>query len=78
MEFYATVAMISGFAYLMIYFTDSEKYMNEEEKKNRVTAWIQWGRQGGSLRRYVALVVIFFLLLHYYQQRHLHRIKHIV
>ncbi|MBP3476819.1 MAG: leucine-rich repeat protein [Lachnospiraceae bacterium] len=65
-EIYATVAMIAGLFYLMLYFTDQERGMTEEEKKEKVAALIRWAKTGRSYRRYAALAVIFCLLLYYH------------
>ncbi len=66
LELYATLEMIAGLAYLLLYFTDGGCGMTEEEKKELVSRIIQWARRGGRLRRDVALVAIFLLLVYYH------------
>ena len=65
-ELYATLAMIAGFAYLLLYFTDRERGMTEETKKELVSRIIRWAKQGGRIRRYLALAAIFVLLVYYH------------
>lgn len=66
MEWYATEAMIAGFAYLLVYFTERKRGMTEEEKNERIAGLVRWARRGGRLRRLVALAAIFVLLLYYH------------
>lgn len=66
LELYATLEMIAGLAYLLLYFTDGGCGMTEEEKKELVSRIIQWAHRGGRLRRDVALVAIFLLLVYYH------------
>ncbi len=65
-EVYATVAMIAGLTYLLLYFTDKERGMTEEEKKEIVSALVRWARQGHRLRKYIAMMAIFCLLVYYH------------
>ncbi|MCD7726633.1 MAG: leucine-rich repeat protein, partial [Clostridiales bacterium] len=65
-ELYATVAMISGLLYLMLYFADKKHGMTEEEKKEKVAALVNWARAGSRFRKYAALTLIFFLLAYYH------------
>lgn len=60
MEIYATVVMIAGLSYILIYFSDGKSGMTEEEKKEIVTALVKWAKKGRRVRRYVALTVIFW------------------
>ena len=63
---YATLAMIAGFAYLLLYFGGSGKGMTEETKKELVAGIVSWAKKGGRMRRLAALSVIFLLLLYYH------------
>lgn len=65
-EIYATVAMIAGLAYLMLYFADKERGMTEDEKQEIIMSLIRWAKCGSRIRRYVVLVPIFVLLFYYH------------
>lgn len=65
-ELCATLAMIAGIAYLLLYFTDRERGMTEETKKEMVSRLIRWAKQGGRGRKYLALAAIFALLVYYH------------
>ena len=66
LELSATLAMIAGFGYLLLYFTDKERGMTEERKKELVSCLVAWAKQGGRLRKYIALAAIFVLLVYYH------------
>ena len=66
LELSATLAMIAGFAYLLLYFTDRERGMTEERKKELVSCLVAWAKQGGRSRKYLALAAIFVLLVYYH------------
>lgn len=66
LELYATLAMIAGFAYLLLYFTDRKGGMTEETKKELVSRLIRWAKRGGKIRKLLALAAIFVLLVYYY------------
>lgn len=66
LELYATLAMVFGLAYLLLYFTDPQKGMTEETKKELVSRLVAWAKQGGRLRRALALAAIFVLLVYYH------------
>ena len=63
---YATLAMIAGFTYLLLYFKDSGRGMTEEAKKELVEGLVRWAKKGGRLRRLAALGAIFLLLAYYH------------
>lgn len=63
---YATLAMVSGLGYLMLYFADESHGMTEEEKRALTVRLIRWAQRGGQLRRLLALTVIFAVLLYYH------------
>lgn len=65
-ELSATLAMIAGFAYLLLYFADRERGMTEETKKELVSRLVAWAKQGGRIRKYLALAAIFVLLVYYH------------
>lgn len=66
LELYATLAMIAGFTYLLLYFTDRKGGMTEETKKELVSRLIRWAKRGGKIRKLLALTAIFVLLVYYY------------
>ncbi len=65
-QVYATIAMIAGLLYLLLYFADSDHGMTEEKKESLVSALIGWAKRGGCLRRYAAIAAIFCLLCYYH------------
>lgn len=65
-EVYATIAMIAGLSYLLLYFMEEGRGMTEREKEVFVAAFIRWGKKGGAFRRGCAIVVIFCLLAYYH------------
>ncbi len=65
-EIYATIGMISGLFYLLLYFTDRESGMTEEQKKEIVGALVEWAKKGTCIRKYAALAIIFVILLYYH------------
>ena len=66
LELSATLAMIAGFAYLLLYFADRERGMTEERKKELVSRIVGWAKRGGRIRKYLALAAIFVLLVYYH------------
>ena len=66
LELCATLSMIAGFAYLLLYFADRERGMTEETKKELVSRLVAWAKQGGRIRRWLALAAIFVLLVYYH------------
>lgn len=65
-EMYATVAMIAGFAYILLYFMYADRGMTEREKEVFVAAFIRWAKRGSGIRKYFALAAIFCLLVYYH------------
>lgn len=65
-EIYATVAMIAGLTYLLLYFMEESRGMTEKEKEVFVAAFIRWAKKGGRFRRGCAVVAIFCLLAYYH------------
>ena len=64
-QIYATIAMIAGFGYLLLYF-QGENGMTEQEKEEIIYRLISWAKQGGRIRRMLGLAVIFLFLAYYY------------
>lgn len=64
-EIYATLSMIAGFTYLLLYFTENGT-MTKEKKELLVSRLILWAQRGGKLRKITALAVIFLLLAYYH------------
>ena len=66
LELYATLAMIAGFAYLLLYFADRKRGMTEETKKELVSRLVGWAKRGGKIRKCLALAAVFVLLVYYH------------
>ena len=66
LELYATLAMIAGFAYLLLYFTDRKGGMTEETKKELVSRLVGWAKRGGRIRKCLALAAVSVLLVYYH------------
>lgn len=64
-QVYATIAMIAGFSYLLLYF-QGKNGIAELEKEEIIHRLVSWAKQGGSLRRILGLAVIFLFLLYYH------------
>lgn len=65
-ELCATLSMIAGLTYLLLYFADRKHGMTEETKKELVSRLVTWAKQGGKGRTYLALAAIFVLLVYYH------------
>lgn len=65
-ELYATLAMISGLSYLLLYFTERRHGMSEEIKKELISRLIVWAKKGSRMRSLLALAAIFMLLVYYH------------
>lgn len=63
---YATIAMISGLLYILLYFTTEQSGMTEADKNEAVGRLIAWAKKGGKLRRYLALAAILCVLVYYH------------
>lgn len=66
MEVYATLAMIAGLTYLLLYVMEESRGMSEREKEAFVAAFIRWGKKGGAFRKCCAMAAIFGLLMYYH------------
>lgn len=65
-EIFATVAMIAGLTYLLLYFVEEGCGMTEREKEAFVAALISWAKKGGAFRKCCAMAAIFCLLVYYH------------
>ncbi len=65
-EIYATVSMIAGFTYLLLYFKTREHGMTEEKKEELVARLVKWAKGAGGMKRLLALAAIFLLLAYYH------------
>ena len=65
-EIYATISMIAGFTYLLLYFKTREHGMTEEKKEELVSKLVNWARGAGGMKRILALTAIFLLLAYYH------------
>ena len=65
-EFYATLSIIAGFTWLLLYFSDRKRGMTEETKKRLVSRIVAWAKRGSKIRKYPAIAVIFVLLVYYH------------
>ena len=61
----ATLAMIAGFGYLLLYF-EGENGITEQEKEEIVYRIVEWAKQGGKIRRLLGVAVIFLFLAYYH------------
>ncbi len=64
-KIYATVAMIAGFGYLLLYF-EGEHGITEREKDEIVYRLIEWAKRGEKFRRLVGIAVISLFLIYYH------------
>lgn len=65
-EVYATLAMVAGLTYLLLYIMEESHGMTEREKEAAVAALIRWGKKGGAFRKCCAMAAIFGLLMYYH------------
>lgn len=65
-ELYATLAMIAGLSYVLLYFEPERKGMTEERKKELVSRLTGWAKHRGRLCKFLALAIIFLILLYYH------------
>ena len=65
-ELYATIGMVAGLSYLLLYFTDEECGMTEEKKKQLVSRLARWAKRGGRFRKMLAAAAIVLLLVYYH------------
>ena len=65
-ELVATLAMISGLSYVLLYFLERRRGMTEETKKEIMARIIAWAKKGGRLRKGMAIAAIFVFLVYYH------------
>lgn len=66
LEIYATIAMIAGLSYLLLYLNGDKSGMTEEEKNLLTGNIIRWAHKGSRFRILPALAAIFLLLFYYH------------
>ena len=64
-KIFATLGMIAGFTYLLLYFYTGESGVTESEKEEIISRLVRWA-QKGKLRKYLALLVISLFLIYYH------------
>ncbi len=62
---FATLGMVAGFTYLLLYFTGGEGGITEGEKEEVIARLVRWAHRG-KFRKYPALVIILLFLLYYH------------
>lgn len=62
---FATLGMVAGFSYLLLYFNSGEGGITEGEKEEIVSRLVRWARKG-KLRKYPALLLISVFLVYYH------------
>ena len=65
-KIYATIGMIAGLSYLLLYCADGESGMTEDQKKEIVGSLVKWAKKGKRIRKCVALAMIFLILVYYH------------
>lgn len=63
---YATLAMITGMAYMLLYFMEYKRGMTEEKKSELLSGLIGWAKRGGRYRKPIALAAIFVITVYYH------------
>ena len=64
-KIFATLGMVAGFTYLLLYFNSGEGGITEDEKEEIIYRLVRWARKG-KLRKYPALIVIMLFLVYYH------------
>lgn len=65
-QVYATLAMVAGFLYLLLYFAPDNPGITEKEKEELVSRLLRWAKRGGTVRKLLTFVALFFFLLYYH------------
>lgn len=65
-QVYATLAMIAGLSYLLLYFAPDNPGITEKEKEEYVSWVVKWGKNGGIIRKLLSCTVLFVFLLYYH------------
>lgn len=64
-KIFATLGMVAGFTYLLLYFASGESGITEDEKEEIISRLVRWAKKG-KLRKYSALIVIMLFLVYYH------------
>lgn len=64
-KIFATLGMVAGFTYLLLYFTSGENGITEGEKEEIISKLVRWSKKG-KFRKYPALILILLFLLYYH------------
>lgn len=62
---FATLGMVAGFTYLLLYFNSGESGITEGEKEEIISRLVRWARKG-KLRKYPAILIISVFLFYYH------------
>lgn len=62
---FATLGMVAGFTYLLLYFNAGEGGITEGEKEEIISRLVRWARKG-KLRKYPAILIISVFLFYYH------------
>ncbi len=65
-QVYATLAMVAGFLYLLLYFASDNPGITEKEKEELVSRMLGWAKRGGIVRKLSVFAALFFFLLYYH------------
>ena len=65
-QVYATLAMVAGLSYLLLYFAPENPGITEKEKDELVSRLLKWAKRGGIVRKLSAFVALFCFLLYYH------------
>ena len=75
---YATMAMIAGMTYLMLWFKPIDVSMTEETKKKLVDSLIEWAKNKNGIMKGIAILGISIVLFYYHLMVNLYRHKNSV
>ena len=70
---YATVAMIAGMTYLLVYFKPIDVSMTEEAKKKLVDSLIEWAKNRNGIMKGIAILGISVVLFYYHFMANLYK-----
>lgn len=65
-QVYATLGMVAGLSYLLLYFAFDNTGITEKEKEELVAKLLRWAKRGGIARKLLTFVALFFFLLYYH------------
>ena len=75
---YATMAMIAGMTYLLVYFKPIDVSMTEETKKKLVDSLIEWAKNRNGIMKGIAILGISIVLFYYHFMTNLYKRKNSV